>query len=117
MEKQLIIEGSDVESFSDYLEAEEERHVKENGAVEFKYERDFNKEFDDTLSADLISIMLTGFSTALGQLLLNFAARKVNNDVTIKTRDKNGNEITISMKNRTDAEVLDFLKKAGIELN
>lgn len=115
MEKEVMIEGPDLQVFYKYVLDQNPRPGPKN--ADYVYKAKFNKGFDETLSVvDLIAVVLTGFSSALGQLLLNYSARKFTNDITIKTKDQNGTEITISMKNRTESEIRALLKESGIEV-
>jgi hypothetical protein len=114
MTKEILVEGAGLQPFLKYLD--QQKKDQENQVVDsnFEFKGKF-KENKETLGMDLISVFLSGMGSALIQLFINFSFRGLNNDVTIKFTDKYGREITISSKNKTDAEIIDLLKNVGIE--
>ena len=114
MEKEIIVQGTNLQPFLKYLKQQKEEQENQALNSNFEFKGKFEKN-NETLGTDLIGVFLSGIGSALIQLFINFSFRGLNNDVSIKFTDKHGREITISSKNKTDAEIIDLLKSVGIE--
>ena len=115
MKKEIIIEGKGLKPFLSFIEAKTEKFEKENIYLGYDFKPKFIKD-DETLNADLVGIVLSGASNALIQAIAGFSFSSLKNNVTIKFKDNYDREITISSKNKTDAEIIELLKSAGINV-
>lgn len=112
--KQVRIEGENLSVILQQLESslQETKAGGQNPHAEHK--GGFNNYSTKEIDFAAPGIILTGIGSAFGQFLIDFFFRKFQNEVTIITTAHTGEQISITLKNRTEKELVDFLKKAGI---
>lgn len=109
----IQVEGPSREHFFHYLKEEQDKLKKQKQPVDFDFKGDF-KENKLTMGMDLVSILLYGAGSSLAKLLISYLLRNINNDIVVKVKGKEGNEVTMTFRNRTEAEIEDTLRGMGL---
>lgn len=106
MDPQFVIEGNenDLAPFLDSLAIVQH--------PDFRFEGRFETGLNENMHGELVAILLSGLGSTILKLIVEYFSDKFRNEheITIKRKQKDGTEVTLLLKGKSDKDILEWLK-------